>query len=369
VCNPEGVKLLEAEPVVTPEVAPEPPRETPQERPPSQPEALPTCASCGAAMQEGQDWCLACGTAAPGRLGQRPGWRAATTVIALTAVLVLGALGASYAALTGDAKKAPTAPAALAQAQVTPPAAQPPAATPTTPAQTTPTTPSKPSTSTNKLPKVHAPKSGTSGGSPITPITPTPSTPTPSTPTPSSTTGSQGSTGVQNGTGTGSTTTPSTTTGQPPADTGPKAIELAGDAGKAYDPYGRAKASGVAERALDDDAATSWYVDPKDPAQLGIGYAVDLGRLQGIREIELQTPTPGFRIEVYATDETEPPPDILDTRWSHITNVSDVGTKDNGKQKVVLGAGTTKYRNLLLWFTQPPTDGARVRLTELQVLG
>jgi hypothetical protein len=352
VCNPEGVKLLEAEPVVAPEVAPAPPRETPPEHAPDQPEAVPTCSSCGAPMQDGQDWCLTCGTAAPGSLGERPGWRAASTVIALTVVLVLGAIGASYAALTGNDKPS-TPPAGPAQAQVTPPpAATPPAATP--PAATTPTTPTTPSqqaTPTTKLPKVTTPKAPTSGGSPITPTTP--STSTPSTPA-------------------GAPTTPPTTnppSSATPTDTGPKPIELAGDAGTTYDPYGRAKASGKTERALDGDNATSWYVDPKDPQQLGVGYAVNLGKLQGIREIELQTPTPGFRIEVYATDEPAVPPDILDTRWSHITNVSDVGTKDGGKQKVVLGAGTTKYRNLLLWFTQPPTDGARLRLTELQLLG
>jgi hypothetical protein len=233
------------------------------------------------------------------------------------------------------------------QPAATPPAATPPAAsTPTqsTPTQSTPTTPSK-------LPKVTTPKSNTTGVAPITP-TPTTSTPTTSTPAP---------------TNTNTTTTPSTTTDQQPA--GPQPIQLAGDAGKAYDPYGKSKASGEAERAIDDDPATSWYVDLKDPAQLGLGYAIDLGKLQGIREIQLETPTPGFRIEVYATDETELPPDILDTRWSHITNVSNVGTKDNGKQTIVLGAGTTKYRNLLLWFTKPPTDGARIRLIEVKPLG
>jgi len=41
----------------------------------------------------------------------------------------------------------------------------------------------------------------------------------------------------------------------------------------------------------------------------------------------------------------------------------------DGKQKIVLGAGTTKYRNVLLWFTQPPTDAPRLRLTELKLLG
>jgi hypothetical protein len=348
VCNPEGVKLLEAEPAVAPHVAPEAPREAPQEQPPTKPEAVRTCASCGSPMEPDQDWCLNCGTAASGSLGQRPGWRAASTVIALTLVLVLGAIAASYAAITSDdgkkpAAAAPAPAAAQQQAQATPPATTPPAAsTPTqsTPTQSTPTTP-------NKLPKVKTPKSNSTGAAPITPTTSTPTTPTP--------------------TQTNTTTPPSTSTDQQPA--GPQPIQLAGDAGKAYDPYGKSKASGEAERAIDDDPATSWYIDLKDPAQLGLGYAIDLGKLQGIREIELETPTPGFRIEVYATDETELPPDILDTRWSHITNVSDVGTKDDGKQKIVLGAGTTKYRNLLLWFTEPPTDGARIRLTEVKPLG
>jgi hypothetical protein len=353
------VKLLEAEPVVAPEVASEPPREAPPEQTPNQPEAVPTCAACGAPMQDGQDWCLTCGTATAGSLGQPPGWRAASTVIALTVVLVLGAIGASYAALTGDGKKAPTpAPAATVppqQAQVAPPTATTPP-TEATPQQTTPSATVKP----DKIPKVKTPTTGSATGSPITPST---STSTPSIPAPATTTPSTSSP---------SNTTPSTTTppaSQQPAAPGPKPLELAGDAGKAYDPYGRAKASGEAQRALDGDTATSWYVDPKDIQQLGVGYAVDLGKLQGIREIELQTTTPGFRVEVYATDEIALPPDILDTRWSHITNVSNVGAKDGGKEKVVLGAGTTKYRNLLLWFTEPPSDGPRLRLTELQLLG
>jgi hypothetical protein len=136
-----------------------------------------------------------------------------------------------------------------------------------------------------------------------------------------------------------------------------------------YDPYQRAKDSGKTERALDGDTSTSWYVDPLNVQEIGVGYDVDLGKLQGIREIQLQTSTPGFKIEIYATDEATPPPNILDTRWSHIKDVTKVGVKDDGQEKIVLGAGTTKYRNLLLWFTAPPTDGPRLRLTELKILG
>jgi hypothetical protein len=315
-------------------------------------------------MEAEQDWCLNCGTAAPGRLGERPGWRAASTVIALALLLVLGAVGAGYAALTGDSKPKQTAstPPAATQppaAQVTPPPAtiQPPAATQTQP--TTPTTAAKP----NKLPKVKTPTSGATSGSPITPA------PTPTTSTPGTSTGTGTGTGTSTGTGTGTSTGTGTGTTTQPADTGPQPIELNADAGTVYDPYTRVKVSGETTRALDDDASTSWYVDPKTPDQIAIGYAVDLGKLQGVREIDLQTPTPGFRVEIYATDETKVPPDILDTRWSHIKDVSNVGAKDEGKQKIVLGAGTSKYRNVLLWFTQPPTDTPRLRITELKLLG
>ena len=48
-------------------------------------------------MAPEQDWCLNCGTAAPGRLGERPGWRAASTVIVLALLLVLGAAGGAAA--------------------------------------------------------------------------------------------------------------------------------------------------------------------------------------------------------------------------------------------------------------------------------
>jgi hypothetical protein len=322
-------------------------------------------------MAPEQDWCLNCGTAAPGRLGERPGWRAASTVIVLALLLVLGAVAASYAALTGDSQPKQTAstPAAAppAAAQVAPPAAttQPPAATQP---PTTATTPAKP----KKLPKVKTPTAGATAGAPITPA-PTSSTPATGTGTSTGTTGTQTSTGTtgsgtgtQTGTGTTGTGTGTTTA---PADTGPKPIELKSDAGTVYDPFKRAKDSGQTKRALDGDQSTSWYVDPTIPMQVAVGYVVDLGTLQGVRQINVQTPTPGFRVEIYATDETTPPPDILDTRWSHIKDVSNVGAKDSGEQKIVLGAGTSKYRNVLLWFTQPPTDGPRLRITELELLG
>src|SRR5205814_10502010 len=83
------------------------PDQQPTEPSPDAPAGAPrSCEHCGAAMAAGQDWCLECGTAAPGRLGRRPGMRAATTVVGLTLALVAGAVTAGYAAISGDAGRA-----------------------------------------------------------------------------------------------------------------------------------------------------------------------------------------------------------------------------------------------------------------------
>jgi hypothetical protein len=125
----------------------------------------------------------------------------------------------------------------------------------------------------------------------------------------------------------------------------------------------------VPGRALDHDGASSWFVDtPAGAPIVGVGYAVNLGELRGIRSLDVTTTTPGFKVEVYATDEATPPPTITDTRWAHITDKADVG--QDGTTHIVLGAGTSKYRTLLLWITQPPSQGAtRVRISELKVFG
>ncbi|MCW3046322.1 MAG: hypothetical protein JWO74_606 [Solirubrobacterales bacterium] len=326
-------------------------------------------------MVPDQDWCLACGTAAPGRLGTRPGWRAATTVIGITAVLVVGAVAAGYAALTGNASREAAAPAPPSAAPIVqaPPAdttpAAPPAATTTTP--TAPATPAAPAKGgAGALPKVKVPGSASAGAVPARPVAPAKHT------TPSSTgSGTTPSTTTPTHTSTGTTTTPAVT----PKPAAPTPISLGSDAGSIYDPYQRAAQAGDASKALDGDPSTAWFVTAKSSDQMGVGYDVDLGKLRGVRELELTTSTPGFRIEVYATDAASPPPDILDTRWSHITNRSGVdsatgakaedGNKPgDGKERIVLGSGSSKYRHVLLWFTQPPKDGATIKISELQLL-
>lgn len=284
-------------------------------------------------------------------------------------VLLAGAAAASYAALTDDPPPGAS------------PVAQVPAPTPTAPAPTEPTpTPAAP-TDTTTAPTETTPSESSELPTVSTPTTPTVPTPTPRRVTPTTPSSTPGE-------GEGPTTTPGPTGEVPPSDDAPTTptpggspstasltpIALEPVAGAVYDPYGRGTATGDPGRALDENATTSWFVDPKDPTLLGVGYTIDLGRMQAVKALELVTKTPGFRVEVYASDQTELPPDILDTRWTHVRDVSDVGVDDPddpddvaGSEQVALATGTTKYRHVLLWFTQPPTAGPRLRITELKL--
>lgn len=337
------MSLLHAEPEAAPEA-----QNDPQEPAPA--EGVRTCPTCQAAVAPEQDWCLDCGTAQPGRLGQRPGWRAAMTVVGLTLLLVLGAVAASYAALTDEAEQIATAPPAPA---ATPTTQAPPAVPPAVP--TTPETPP----GAEELPTIKTPSSA-SPPPPSPPVSVTPPS-RPSTPAPQP-------------------SAPASTTTEP---AGPSPIAIGAEDGSLYDPYTNAVDSGDAKRALDDKPGTSWFAQVADDADsMALGYVIDLGKKRSVEELVLQTKTPGFRVEIYATGSKELPPDVLDERWVHVVDRNDVdstvgakpldGNKSgDGKERIVLGeeAEGKTFRHVLLWFTQLPENGPKVRLSEVSLLG
>ncbi len=299
------------------------------------------CDACATPMADGQDWCFACGVAAPGRLGAARGMRTAVATVVVTLALTGSAVAASYAALSSDAghEAAGPPPAAGAPVAQAPPAV-PAAPIPPVPAADLPTT-KAPSVATP--PKVSAPD-------------PAPANPKPTSPIP-----------VTSGKDTAKTDSgknaPDDSTAATPTAAAP--LELAADAAALYDPSGFATTGEEPKDAIDGDTSTSWKVTSVNAGSMDLGVVLDLGKKRGVREIELLTKTPGFRTEIYATDSSDVPPDILDTRWAHIKDRSNVGSKE----RIVLGAGTTKYRYVLVYLTAPPKAGPTVTLTEARLLG
>ncbi len=339
------------------------------------------CATCGAGMHAGQDWCLECGSAAPGRLGARPGWRGAFTVVALTALLVTSAVVASYAALSGDAEReaarpsigsgnpivAQTPPPAPATGAVPPGTVTPPAGAVVPPAGTT--TPSV---------KAPTPKGGAKGGSPFVTL------PGAGAPGKSGVAGNRGNsgkgdsgaqnTGTSGASGTSPSTSQNTSPGRGSSPTAApaatvQAIGFNKDAMSTYDPYQRAGAEfGPAGNAADDDTGTVWDVTvPADGEALRVGLVVDLGAAYALSSLKVSTPTPGFEMEIYASEGAAKPTDILDKRWEHLTDRRDV---PDGVVVSLQGKSDNKFRQVVLWFTSAKDAvDPRVAIGEVSVRG
>jgi hypothetical protein len=317
------------------------------------------CASCGAPLADGQDWCLECGAAQPGRLGGRPGWRAALTVMGATALLAVGAGAAAYAALNSDAQRSASAPP---PPNATPTVAQVP---PTTTTPTTPTTP--PTTTTPTTPTVPAPPSepadvpepsttpstpAATPPAPSTPPTPAP-TPTPSTP-PTNPTPSTPPTDTTDDDDTGTDT--ATTETEPE----PVAVELKEDFASTYDPYKRGgEAVTDPGNAVDGKNDTAWEAPVGPDGEVRIGLVISLDKATKLGDLEMKVDTPGFRVEMYATKSSELPPDVLDSRWKHVRDRKDVGVRETLKLD-------GEYRHVLLWITSQPAD-TKVAIPEIEL--
>jgi hypothetical protein len=307
---------------------------SPPEAPASAPVPARACANCGAALDDGQDWCLQCGASIPGSLdGGGPGWRSATTVLAVTTVLVLGAAAAAYAALTQPSPHT-LAPKVVTVAQAPPTT---PATTPNTPiapgALGTPTT-IKPLPSTSTAPKI-----------PLTASTPKSSAPTEL---------GAGANPGSGESGTGSTKSNTkanggTTTAEPPPP-----ILLDTNAASTYNPYGYPTSwFGDPRLAIDGETSTAWtaQVNPAVAPKMAEGLAIDLKTGQKVGSVALITSTPGMTVQVYGANGATLPASITDPAWVALSPSLDAKKRTT---KVKLRDASKAFRFIALWISQAP---------------
>ncbi len=314
---------------------------------PTAPEhAARVCANCGAALQNGQDWCLQCGTGAPDSLGSRaPTWRSAAIAVIALAVLVAGAAGAAYAALSKGSPSRRVLTTTLAQA---------PATTATTPVPPTASTPTPTATAKVGAPTTIKPALplGKSKPPKIPLSAPTPKTlTTPTTPS-------------------GGATTPAaklpTTAKQTPVPAGeahPEALELDTNAASTYNPYAYAATNfGDPSLTIDGDASTGWtaLVEPAVAPKMAVGLVIDLNTSRRLSALALNTTTPGLTVQVYGANGQAPPTSITDPAWVALTP-SLVASKKHERLKLGANSATAQaakqpYRFIVLWISQAPAS-------------
>ncbi len=301
-------------------------------------------------MQDSQEWCLQCGTPAPGSLGTHtPSWRSSALVLGATALLALGAAGAAYAALTKTKVRhvvVVQVPAA-ATASATPP----PAATPTTP-PTTPTPKPAVPTTTVKPPKI-----------PLTAPTPA-ATPKATSTAPATTT---------------PTTTPKSTAPKKPAASNPAAslppaLLLDTNSVATYNPEGYpAETFGDPTLTVDGDTSTAWtaQVDPAIAPKMAVGLLINLNVPQKLSALQLITSTPGMSVQVFGTAASTAPTTISDPGW---TPLSPHQLQKERHTHINLSDSTKAFRVLALWITGAPpasigtpTSPGRVSVNEVEL--
>lgn len=314
------------------------------------------CPSCGAGMDAGQDWCLECGTAAPGRLGERPGWRAALTVASATVVLVLGAVVAAYAAMNTDATRdtrdgQPNG--APIQAQV--------------PAPPGPLSPTTTPPATGEEPSVPAPGAGTSASE----SEPVPAGDGGAVPAP------DGAGGAPSGGGAGAPV-PSGGGGGSPAPAPPAIgpIALAAGSGSIYDPSDRNGARfSDPTGAYDGSKSRGFTISvPADGDPFGAGIAFRFSDPRELRSLEIATETEGFTVEVYGSASGKRPPDILDRRWANLGRRANL---QDGARITLDSDEVNRVRHVVVWVTNVPRgtgsdegdNRRKVNLNELRFRG
>jgi hypothetical protein len=308
-----------------------------------------SCAKCGQPLQEGQDWCLHCGTGAPGSLGRGPGWRTAAAILVSTLVLIAAASVAAYAAL--EKKEAKPTTVAKTPTVGAPASATPGAPTTSTPGATTTPIPSIPTTSKATPPKI--------------PL----QTPTPK---------SSGSAAAEanealfppEGTkaaGKTKASTPAKEENSPPSNEGNGSSSEGGSEGKSepaspilldtnaastYNPYAYPPALfGDPSLAIDGEAKTAWtaQVQATSAPKMAEGLLIDLKSPQKLSSAKVKTSTTGITVEIYGANGHTLPGSITDPTWKRLVGLKVLSKKGTSFRLKTEGKG---YRYVVLWLAQ-----------------
>lgn len=134
-----------------------------------------------------------------------------------------------------------------------------------------------------------------------------------------------------------------------------------------YDPGGdEAEHSAETRLAVDGQSATSWPTEEYETGTLpkdGVGLYLEPPEPQPARGLDLETPTPGFDVTVYAAPAGELPK-TLESGWVELANEQAVEKKG----RIDLDAAGKDFAYYLIWITKLPAEEKKVELSEARLL-
>jgi tRNA A-37 threonylcarbamoyl transferase component Bud32 len=162
-------------------------------------------------------------------------------------------------------------------------------------------------------------------------------------------------------------------TGVPPdvhPSSGKTPVVLAAKAASSYNPFGTGPehAEDVAS-VVDGDVNTTWSTEHYVASTLdkpGLGVQLDAAPGVVARAIELQTPTPGFTAEIYASSHPQPPSagggaaGLGALGWTRLADPHTIYTRTT----IPIDSSGTAYRYYMIWITRLPPAHQTAQLSE-----
>jgi serine/threonine-protein kinase len=160
-----------------------------------------------------------------------------------------------------------------------------------------------------------------------------------------------------------------TGTGVVKAPPGEQIVSVKRTSANDYDPLGDDKQEHPEEAplAVDQDSDTHWTTEQyrndtlnKPTGEPGVGLYVDAAPSVNARSLEIQTPEPGWSMEIYGA-RSRPPEQWPSDVWTRLAR----GEVAKGKQTFKLATGNRNYRYYLVWITALPPEQNKVAITQL----
>ncbi len=143
-------------------------------------------------------------------------------------------------------------------------------------------------------------------------------------------------------------------------------VALGQKAASDYDPLGDNKEEHPrdANAVVDGDPQSTWsterYRGGLAAQKEGVGIFVDASPGVAARQIQIQTPTPGFEAEIYVAEDALPP-SVPDPGWTKLAGPTLIGDDE----KLDLDTAGNRFRRYLVWIVRLPEGEESIEISEI----
>jgi eukaryotic-like serine/threonine-protein kinase len=157
------------------------------------------------------------------------------------------------------------------------------------------------------------------------------------------------------------------------AEHGLQAVRLSQTAAHSYNPFGTGPENAdQVSKVIDGEVSTTWstehYIEDRLAGKPGVGLYLDAAPGVKARAVEIQTPTPGFAAEIYASNDFKQnlpygnPTPLAQRGWVRLAPVRTIAPSTT----IALSSPTgTRYRYYLVWLVSLPPSSESAEVSEV----